>query len=107
MYSLRQLHGLSHVPFVSKPVVFLTDTLQSSLSASEQSSQKMTEELSELKRRLQEQEKSSEALEASSKSYYDMLARSKSTLGSLTAAMATTLEEKPMKNVKQEINGEK
>ncbi|KAK2184438.1 hypothetical protein NP493_266g03046 [Ridgeia piscesae] len=70
-------------------------------------SQKMAHELTELKRRLHEQQKSSEALQANSKCYYDLLSKSKASLSSLVSDMTTALEEKPIKIVKQELNGEK
>ena len=73
----------------------------------EQSSQKMSHELTELKQRMHEQQKYSEALQTNGKAYYDMLAKSKSALGSLVSDLATTLEDKPLRNIKQELNGNK
>ena len=84
-----------------------TGDLRANFDTTETNSQKMAQELTELKRRLHEQQKSSEALQANSKCYYDLLSKSKASLSSLVSDMTTALEDKPVKIVKQELNGEK
>ncbi|KAK2146982.1 hypothetical protein NP493_3539g00005 [Ridgeia piscesae] len=73
--------------------------LRANFDTTETNSQKMAHELTELKRRLHEQQKSSEALQANSKCYYDLLSKSKVSLSSLVSDMTTALEEKPVKIV--------